>query len=295
MVAGLKISQSAGGISGSAAIGAAKSAAGYAAKIPGVGMARRATERGLLKPAAGKFATFASDMAGSNSKFKQAIGKSLLMSGAAKTAAGYSHMDHDLEDQMKTEYDGLSTGQTTSAAMKAYTQAGKAKAFLALKAKGEPAFKEMLETEEGAKKLAELMEAYGGYTHNSAKDIIKATPDLKKTLGYNPEKAAILENSFDKNGKNAKGASGLGRTALENYQKMKPNDAREVNMKKKFKEDPAAAVAMVSVLPKNALVSMAQVNGESEIYTRIALAQKAAENMSNAGALNNNPGLTAQG
>lgn len=290
MVAGLKISQEAGGISASAALGATKSAAGYAAKIPGVGMARRATERGLFKPAAGKFATFASDMAGSGEAgwkggAKRILGKSLLMSGAAKTAADYSHMAHQIDDVMKKEYgdnkDVLSSVQTVNVAMAAKTDIGKAEAYAALKRKGEGAFKEILSRKGGAEKLAGLMEAYGGYTHNSAKDLIKESSDLKKVLGYSPEKAAEVQKSFNDKEQNGPGKTGIGESALENYLKMKSNDGREINMKKKYEEDPAAAMAMVLALPKSTLVATAQVNGENEMYARITLAASFAQDLKN--------------
>jgi len=266
MVAGLKIGQAAGGITAGAAMGAAKKAGGWASKP----LYNKYTKRWLAQPAAGKIAGISSSWAGSNNLFKQIIGKGAVMSGAASAAAGYSHIDHQLEEDMKKQYAGVGVGDRVKIAMKASTPYGKAEAFLALKEKGDDAFKKIIEQPGGAEKLKQLMGAYGEYSHENTKEILKATPALKKVLSANPE-AAFAVGAVD--------------SVAEGYQKMDTTALKEFDLKDRYQKDASGSFAklLTSNLSKSQLATLASKSGQNETHVRFMINRSFVQNIETGG------------
>ncbi len=276
LVGGLKISQAAGGVSASAALGAAKTVGGIAARTPGIKAGKRFIERTVAKPASGRMASFASDMAGSDKWYKRAVGKTMMLSGAANAAAGYSHLDHQLEEGMKEEYEGLGTGQRVNAAMGAKTTSGKAKAYLAIKEKGDVGFKTLLKKEGGDVKLKELMDAYGGYTHNNTDELIKSTPTLKKALSGNPEAMARVKTATKMSDPNYD--KDYQKNLTSAYLKMDTAGAREIDMKDVV-NNPQRLERFGTSLSGNQLAATARKNGENQMFVRYAIIDSLSKQM----------------
>ena len=182
MVAGLKISQEAGGISASAALGAAKKTAGYLANNP------------LTKPVTQKISGAVSnkltDMAGSKNFAARWAGKAAVLTGIAGGAATFAHgREHDLEESSKARYGNMSKEQLSKLALTTTSSAEKAKIMMAL-SKQKGGVKELAKLTGGPAKLAELSDAYHAETHKEAsslegvKDAIKDNPfELAQSLG----------------------------------------------------------------------------------------------------------------
>lgn len=182
MVAGLKISQEAGGISATAALGAAKKTAGFIANNP------------LTKPVTQKISGAVSskltDMAGSKNFAARWAGKTAVMTGIAGGAATFAHgREHDLEESSKTRYGNMTKEQLSKLALTTTSSAEKAKIMMAL-SKQKGGVKELAKLTGGPAKLAELSDAYHAETHKDAsslegvKDAIKDNPfELAQGLG----------------------------------------------------------------------------------------------------------------
>jgi hypothetical protein len=178
MIAGLKTANGAGGITSSAAIGAAGKVGGWVAK------------RKFAQSAAGRLSSTITNAAGSKIPVLQELGKLGVATGIAGAAANIAHgREHELEESAKARYGGMSKDQLISVAKTASLKSERAKIMIML-SKQPGGVKELGKQDPAA--LARLASAYEDQNgaHKSARDLagvkdaIKENPnELAQSLG----------------------------------------------------------------------------------------------------------------